>query len=137
MSDAVRLHPDEHEAIALRTAQLVLDALQHDNDESHDHRRKGQPDTGFNATAADIARRHGVSARWVRENAAVLGGVRLGTGEKPPHRFNVAITDMRIGAMRSSSEARPSERAEPIRKGRRKVGRTDVPLLPIKGRKPT
>ena len=137
MTDAVRLHPEDREAIAVRTAQLVLDAIRCDHES--DERQKGpQRDEGFTATPVDIARRHGVSADWVRANATGLGGVRLGTGPKPRHRFNHEITDKRIGEMRSDAERIASKPPAPERKRRRlKAAQSSAQLLPIKGRRPT
>lgn len=137
MTDAVRVHPEDREAIAARTAQLVLDAIRRDVESSDGAASTTQPGGGFTATPADVARRHGVSADWVRANAAALGGVRIGTGKKPRHRFNLAITDNRIAAMHSDPEAHPPKPAEPKPRRRRKVEQSDVPLLPIKGQRKT
>jgi hypothetical protein len=93
---------------------------------------------GFDATAAQVAQRWGVKAAWVRANAEALGGRRLGTGPKARHRFNLEIADERIAAMQAE---RPDAPAAPTRRptqprSRRRSSPSDVPLLPIKGRRP-
>lgn len=136
VSELVRLHPDDREAIAVRSAQLVLDAVEGRRDELGDTARSTRTKR-FDASAAEIAQRIGMSAAWVREHAADLGGVRVGTGTKSRHRFrfNVAITDERIAARRSDMKQPPSKLSEPQPKQRRRrPAQSDVPLLPIKGR---
>jgi len=135
VSELVRLHADDREAIAVRSAQLVLDAVEGRRDELGDATRSTRTQR-FDASAAKIAQRIGMSAAWVREHAPDLGGVRVGTGAKPRHRFNVAITDERIAAMRSDMKQPPSKLSEPQPKQRRRrAAQSDVPLLPIKGRR--
>jgi hypothetical protein len=46
------------------------------------------PTTPCFIDAATVARRFGVSAQWVRENAERLGAVRLGDGPRPRLRFD-------------------------------------------------
>ena len=78
MAGSVRLHPDDVEAIARRTAELLRDL------------DAGAP--GHRAQlvdAAEIARRFGVERGWVYAHANELGAVRLGTGRRPRLRFDL------------------------------------------------
>ena len=128
-TDRLSLSPAEIEALAMRVADLVTARLL----------GKTAPDGGnYDATADDIAGRHGVSASWVRANSAALGGVRIGTGPKPRHRFNVAVVEKRIAAMRSDTKDQSSARREPKRNRRpATVSQSKVPLLPIRGPRPS
>jgi hypothetical protein len=132
MIEAPRVHPADIEAIALRVVEMLADPVQ--NTLPRSATTAPSPD-GFYATAADIARRCGVSAAWVRANAAALGGVRIGNGSRPRHRFNVAVADERIAAMRSDVKPGPIQPAQPPRARRRqRSSEPDTPLLSIKGR---
>jgi len=125
----VHLHPDDLDAIADRVASEVLARLT-DIPELQEAARA----RNFDATAEDIARRHGLTAAWVRTNAAMLGGVRIGTGPKPRHRFNAEIAEAHIASMCSGRDDRPLNTAPKVRKRRRRTADTHVPLLPITGR---
>jgi hypothetical protein len=77
MSEPVRLHPAEVDAIARRLLELL--------------RAEGAigapPAAGEMLTAAEVARRFGVDRPWVYAHADELGAVRLGDGAKPRLRF--------------------------------------------------
>lgn len=94
-------------------------------------------DSGYWATAEDVARRIDMSAAWVRANADALGAARVGSGRKPRLRFNVEVVDERMAAMR-----RPPPRAKPQSQPPRSSQRRRRPeagglLLPVKGRRVT
>ena len=73
----VQLHPDSLKAVGREIARLLRqDAPQ-------------QPINAFSATAEDVGRHLGVKPSFVRSNWRVLGGVRLGEGERPIYRFNL------------------------------------------------
>jgi hypothetical protein len=134
MTDVARLHPDERRAIV----NDLLAALMEQVGALPSMAQHPQRTESFDATASDIAQRLGLSADWVREHADALGGVRVGTGARPRHRFNIAVADERIAAMRSGAQQVAPKRPEPERKRRRrKHAQSNVPLLPIKGKKAT
>jgi hypothetical protein len=134
VTELARLHPEDKQDIARRVIEGLID-IAHDLPALH---TSPPPFEAFDATAEDIAQRCGVKAAWVREHAPELGGVRIGSGTKPRHRFSIAIATERIAAMRSDIGARP---AKPTRKERQRpphrAPESEVPLLPIKGRMPT
>jgi hypothetical protein len=121
----VRLHPDDVETVARRVVEL--------------QRAESVPEGGENdyAThARTLATRYGVTPEWVRYNARKLGGVPLGDGPRPRWRFNVAVADGRIAAMRAlsdPSEPPPAEKSKP-RGRKRQTDTQDTKLLPIKGK---
>jgi hypothetical protein len=135
VSEYVRLHPDDKEDIACLMVNALIDRL----GELAGPNASPQPSEAFNATAKDIASRCGVKAAWVREHAAELGGVRIGSGTKPRHRFSAAIATERITAMGSHDiGAPPADLTEkPSKRTPRRRSESAVPLLPIKGRMPT
>lgn len=93
----------------------------------------GREQEVYSANAEDIARQLGYSARWVRQHAIVLGGVRLGTGPKAPHRFCPAVVAERLRAMTpqlpelASTVERHADNSRPCRAA---SGASE--LLPIK-----
>lgn len=79
MSEPVRLHPAEVDAIARRLLELL-------------RQERALPPTSPAApellTAAEVARRFGVDRSWVYAHADELGAARLGDGAKPRLRFD-------------------------------------------------
>lgn len=65
--------------------------------------------------AAGVAERFGVSADWVRENAARLGAIRLGDGPRPRLRFDP-------GKVAEALTARPESVGSPAAEGRSRTG---------------
>ena len=138
MTETARLHPDDIEAIAESVTERMIDALADGGNELTLPRKSVREDRAFSASARDIASRCNLSADWVRRNAAALGGVRIGNGNRPRHRFNVAVTDERIATMRADIERLRAQPAKPPRQRRqRRASQPDRPLLPIKGRSRT
>lgn len=93
MSAPERLHPDDLAALAVLVAEEVVARL------------GGVPQAQTASallTAAEVARRFGVTAGWARENADRLGAIRLGTGPKARMRFDVE----KVAAALSVSEFR-------------------------------
>jgi len=90
----------------------------------------------YDQTAEDIAARHGVKPAWVRKHAEALGGIRLGTGTRPRHRFDGPRTDERLAAMGVGLNVELVDRQSPHAPPRRRprTRKTEVALLPIKGR---
>ena len=129
LNKRLSLSPAEIEALAMRVADLA-DCAPVGED---------RPDGGnYDATADDIAGRHpGQCVLGARGPSAALGGVRIGTGPKPRHRFNVAVSERRVAAMRSDAKTESSARREPKRNRRpATVSQSKVPLLPIGVRDP-
>ncbi len=114
-----RLHPADIEAIAARVADLL----------------RGEPQVGTLLTAAEVARRFGVAAEWVRQHADDLDVVRLGDGPRPRLRFDPAKVADRLVARSPSKGSgipdRPRRRATSLRS--RPVTGGGRPLLPIEG----
>jgi hypothetical protein len=134
VTEYARLHPDDKEDIARRVIEALIDRA----DELAAPHRSAQLSEAFSATAEDIARRCGVKAAWVRKHAAELGGVRIGNGNKPRHRFSATVATERVATMRSDIETPPAESSGKERqRPRRRAPESDVPLLPIKGRTST
>jgi hypothetical protein len=119
MTDFVRIHPDDIEAIARRVEQL------------HEASTASLA-AGFTADAAAVAHEYGVSAPWVRAHALELGGRRLGLGERPRHRFNLAVVGERLEAINNEGRTprTPKSPPVPVRAGSRR--RPNVDLLPVK-----
>lgn len=124
MSVSGRLHPDDLTVLADLVAERVLAALAED-------RRPGDEERLL--TAAEVARRFGVSPEWVRENADRLGGLRLGDGPRPRLRFDPARVAEEVSARplrgRSDGSDRPPERVSRRRGSRGSGKRTG--LLPV------
>lgn len=128
---ALRLHTDDVDAIAQRVVELLDERAQ---PASPMLPERSPSQDGFGATAEEVAQRYDVKAVWVRANAVALGGRRLGTGPKAPHRFNMQAVDERIAALQPG---RPHPPASPRQPQSRRCSRpSNVPLLPIKGRVP-
>ena len=70
------------EAITRRVSQLL--------------RQDSGPSETQLVSAAEVARRFGVSRHWVYENAARLGALRLGDGAHPRLRFDVRQVEQRL-----------------------------------------
>jgi hypothetical protein len=119
-----RLHPDDLATLANLVAERVLAGLAEDRPPSDDERL---------LTAADVARRFGVSPEWVRENAEHLGALRLGDGPRPRLRFDAVTVAVALSArpVRGRSEApdRPPERAS--RRSRSRASGNSAGLLPV------
>jgi hypothetical protein len=79
-------------------------------------------------SAAEIARRFGVSRDYVYDHAGELGAVRLGDGRGAPLRFDPKAIADRLAKPLSPPMAEERERKRPPR--RRKPA-SRVPLLPI------
>lgn len=87
-------------------------------------------------TATQLADELGVSAAWVREHAAELGGVRLGAGPKAPLRFHRDLVAERLTPRSGSGESLiPVSPAAKRSKTAPRAARsgTLVPLLPVRG----
>jgi hypothetical protein len=89
-------------------------------------------------TAAEVAAMLSVTRDTVYAHAAELGAVRIGDGPRPRLRFDPekAVAAWASHDARANSQAITSRAAGGTRRGRprRSMG-TDVPLLPIRGRK--
>jgi len=120
----VRLHADDLARLADLVAERVLAGLAED-------RRPG--DDGRLLTAVEVARRFGVSAEWIRENADRLGALRLGDGPRPRLRFDPERVAEALNARsirgRSDAPDCPPERAPQRRRSRGSGKRTG--LLPV------
>jgi hypothetical protein len=119
-----RLHPDDLTALADLVVERVLAGLAEDRRLDEEERL---------LTAADVARRFGASAEWVRENAERLGALRLGDGTRPRLRFDPVRVAEALSARslrgRSDAPDRPPERASRWRRSRGPGKRTG--LLPV------
>ena len=83
--DVVRLHPDDVEAIARRTVELL-------RAEAHPPERL--------RTAREVAESLAVNVGWVYEHFDQLGGVRIGNGPKPRVRFDPVRSDLLRASLR-------------------------------------
>jgi hypothetical protein len=110
---AVNLSPAAVEAIAQRVVELL----------AGDSPRSSE---GL-VTAAEVARRFGVSRDYVYDHAANLGAVRMGDGPKARLRFDPQLVAERLGA-----EKAPAGKPRP--RPRRRPSAAPVDLLPIRGR---
>lgn len=81
----VRLDPESIEALARRLAELL-------------GARESLPAKAELVTAEEVARRWGVSRRWVYDHAEELGARRLGGGRRPRLRFDPEDAAERLGA---------------------------------------
>ncbi len=97
MIPPARLHPADLEAladlIAERLASRPLSGPEGREESPDPGAGLGAPqaprDTpGALLTAAQVAARFGVKAEWVRDHAAELGAIPLGTGPRPRLRFD-------------------------------------------------
>ncbi len=101
------------EAIARRVTQL----LRHDPVAAAHERL---------VSAAEIARRFGVSRAWVYENADRLGAVRLGRGARPRLRFDPQKVEKRLDTAHQGTS--PPPRRAPGDQG----SIADVDLIPLR-----
>jgi hypothetical protein len=118
VTEFVRLHPDDREAIAQRVAELLRG-------------EPAAPEPGQLLTATEVARLFGLSSReWVYEHKAELGAIELGSGSRPRLRFDrqrVAAALAAPGAPPATIDASgPSPR-------RRRATAPAAELLPIRG----
>jgi hypothetical protein len=108
---ALRLDPDDVEAIAERVAELL--------------HREGQPAVSERwLSTAEVAAAFGRSPEWVRDHASELGGRKIG-GRRAPWRFPGSCLD---AVDRATAVAEPPAPAR-----RRRVSRSAAALLPIRG----
>lgn len=121
-----RLHPDDVEAIACRTAELLADRLSAAGRPEEDV----PPPTGARQaesvreqdervflSANEAARRLGVSPDWLRQHGARFGGIRVGDGPRPRWRFLAALIDaptLRPGAAESRRRDTPAGTRDPV-----------------------
>lgn len=86
----VKLTPGEIDAIVSRVAELLQ------------ARRTARPARPRMVTAAEVARWCGVERSWVYAHAEDLGARKIGAGERPRLRFDLAEVSERIAALDSS-----------------------------------
>jgi len=122
MTEPVRLHPDEREAIAQRVAELLRDeALA----------RSGREPAQL-LTAAEVAKRFGVSREWVYEHKARLGAIAITDGPRPRLRFDPE----RVAAVLAARDPSPAaQEADSSPRRRRQAAAPSAELLPIRGRR--
>lgn len=125
-----------HDSIVDAIAQRTADLLRGCGAGTATARDVARANDRFDATAADLAARYDVSAPWVRANARALGGRRLGGGPKAPHRFNIALADECLAAMRPAEATESATQPTPRRRPRRRPS-SGIELLPINGRDST
>lgn len=111
MTATVRLDESSVNAVAERVAELLRD-------------ESARPDL---IDAAEVARRFSVSRDYVYEHADELGAIRLGTGSRPPLRFDPVTVRERIAQRTIQVRKLQRESRAPVR------SRSSVDLLPIKG----
>jgi hypothetical protein len=125
VTDPARLHPADIEAIASRSAELVLEALG----------RNVQADRPTLVDAAGIAAQFGVDRSWVYDHADELGAVRLGDGPRPRLRFDPATVMVALDGRNAGDDLDTDESPDVASlPGRRRRNRpsTEIPLLPIR-----
>jgi hypothetical protein len=118
----VRLAPDQ----LVELADLVAERLQ---------RAASPADSPRLVDAGTVGRAIGMTAAYVREHAAELGGCRMGDGPRPRWRFDL---DRAAAAWTSLSTSRPPlvpDSAPQARSRRRRSAQSGsgVPLLPVRG----
>lgn len=108
---AVRLDPDDVEAIAERIAELL---------------GGGTPPAGSERwlSTAEVAAAFGRSPEWVRDHASELGGRKIG-GPRAPWRFPTACLDAAVDQATAVPEP-------PAPARRRRVSPRAIALLPIR-----
>lgn len=120
------MHPADVEAIARRSAELVLAALAD----------APQPSGRKMVDAATIAQRFTVDRGWVYAHADELGAVRLGDGARLRLRFDLETVGAALSACEasetSSADATPVLIPSPGRRHRRPAA-ASAHLLPIRG----
>src|SRR3954464_12749760 len=107
---ALRLDPDDVEAIAERVAELLGAVSSPSASERW-------------LSTAEVAAAYGRSPEWVRDHASELGGRKIG-GPRAPWRFPPTCVD---GVDRA-----PTVAEAPVPARRRRVSRPAVALLPIR-----
>jgi hypothetical protein len=133
VSELPRLHAEDLERLAELVAIHVADLLAKP-------RTRATLASATLVTAADVARRFGVTAEWVREHADELGAVRLGNGPRPRLRFDLErvaeALEQRAAweAYRGSSSPDPPASADVPARWRRRPAASSAQLLPIRGR---
>ena len=125
MSAPARMHPADLELLADLVAERLAARLD---------ARSGSAPAEL-VSAADVARRFGVSAEWVRDHADELRVVRLGDGPRPRLRFDVAKVADRLAACSPSEGSETPDpaprRRSPLRA--RPATASERPLLPVEG----
>jgi hypothetical protein len=111
----VDLNPAAIEAIARRVAELLA------------AERSGDSPEQVLVTAAEIARRFGVSRDTAYAKADEWGAIRLGDGPKARLRFDPQLVAERLG-----TEKAPA--AKPRPRSHRRPSTAPTELLPIRGR---
>lgn len=128
MSAPARLHPADVDAIAERTAELMLERL---------GGAPAQVITGDHLVdAAEIARRFDLTAATVRARADTFGSIRVGDGPKPRLRFDPVKVAAALADCSTDRRSRtPEVPAQPTVRRRRRAARagTGPQLLPIRG----
>lgn len=119
MTEHVRLHPDDCEAIAQRVAELLRG-------------ERASVDPLQRLTAAEVALRFGVSREWVYEHKAELGAITMGGGKRPRLRFDPQRVADALEAAPAAPAAVPVEPARLRRTAAREPG-GGAPLLPYEG----
>lgn len=125
MPDPARLHPADVEAIAHRSAELVLAAL----GATQTSTNPAGPTTLIDAAA--VAERFGVDRGWVYEHADELGAVRLGAGSRPRLRFDPDVVLAALTSRERQPRQTPEIASSPGRR-RRRTTATGAQLLPIR-----
>jgi hypothetical protein len=97
----LRLAPESIEALARRLAELLGSA------------EARQPE-GRLISAGEVAKRWGLSRRWVYGHAEELGAHRIGAGRRPRLRFDPEAVAERLGELAGEGE-RNASRSEPMR----------------------
>jgi len=131
-----RLHPEDLELLAQRTAALVLAQF--------DPAPRPPAGPAVSIDAAEVARRFGVDRSWVYEHANELGAIRLPSrpnakrkGEPRPRlRFDPeTVAAAIVSCQRDKRPAATETPAPPARRRRRRADRTGTgrTLLPIRG----
>jgi hypothetical protein len=82
---------------------------------------------------AELARRFGVTAEWVRRNADRLGALRLGTGPRPRLRFDAQKVAEMLSARHDSRGSAPAKPPPSWRS--QSPTASGAPLLPIRAPK--
>src|SRR3954451_18094981 len=107
---ALRLDPDDLEAIAERVVELL---------------GRGAPPAANERwlSTAEVAAAFGRSPEWVRDHSSELGGRKIG-GPRAPWRFPATCLD--------AVDRAPAVAEAPVPAQRRRVSRPTVALLPIR-----
>lgn len=123
---AERMHPADLERLADLVAERLAVALQ------------PNPEPLL-LTAQQVADRFGLSAEWVRNNAADLGVLRLGDGPRPRLRFEAEVVLAALTARTNSEKSQHPDSPVPAGKSvpfAPAVTGSDVAGLPVRELKP-